>query len=353
MTPRRVAAISTTPGREQIRQQQALRKRVTLACNKKTQTRSETSDGKSREELLRNDVDTVGGIDWSRKQVRDKMNKREGCDCEVKIPDETNEEVDMAYGRPSIWEGHLVEREKKVEELSRALSLREKQLEVREVQVREKELEMKKIRENTKNIKNIIDEKLLLSRQLSDTDQELQREKDLRKKGESAKNEAEHNMQKVALRLETSLSQKSELMGQYQLLGAQLQIFAKEVEMSRETVETLSSEVQKWRRIAQDAKAVSEDPSSKKANKVCLVTPEPLSEVNPGSEEIIDPKATAVMEVSREAGRRKGELLDLLRIQEDDENPKSGSRMDFVEKKVFFQKKIEAEISSPSLRERK
>ena len=57
--------------------------------------------------------------------------------------------------------------------------------------------------------------------------------------------------------------------------------------------------------------------------------------------------------VSVEAGRRKGEALDLLRIQEDDENPKSGSRMDFGEKKVFFQKKIEAEISSPSLRERK
>ena len=54
-----------------------------------------------------------------------------------------------------------------------------------------------------------------------------------------------------------------------------------------------------------------------------------------------------------EAGRRKGEPLDLLRIQEDEENPKSGSRMDFAEKKVFFQKKIEAEINSPSLRERK
>ena len=56
--------------------------------------------------------------------------------------------------------------------------------------------------------------------------------------------------------------------------------------------------------------------------------------------------------VSVEAGRRKGEALDLLRIQEDDENPrpKSGLRMDFREKKVFFQKKIEAAIG---VRERK
>ena len=51
--------------------------------------------------------------------------------------------------------------------------------------------------------------------------------------------------------------------------------------------------------------------------------------------------------VSVEAGRRKGEALDLLRIQEDDENPrpKSGLRMDFREKK-----KIEAAIG---VRERK
>ena len=40
--------------------------------------------------------------------------------------------------------------------------------------------------------------------------------------------------------------------------------------------------------------------------------------------------------------------MALFCIQEDDENPrpKSGSKMDFTEKKEFFQKKIEAAIRS-------
>ena len=57
--------------------------------------------------------------------------------------------------------------------------------------------------------------------------------------------------------------------------------------------------------------------------------------------------------MSGEAGRIRGEALDFLRINIDDETPKSGFRMDFGEKRVYFQKKIEAEIGSPSLRERK
>ena len=170
------------------------------------------------------------------------------------------------------------------------------------------------------------------------------------------KEEAEYNVQKVALRLEASLLQegqvKSELMTQCQVLGSELHAMAEEMEMSRKTVEMLSLEVEKWRRMAQDGKSLNKDFSSKEAKEVCLLTCE---KVNCRSEDVSGLKASEVIEVgvSGEAGRRKGEALDLLRIQEDDENPKSGSRMDFGEKKVFFQKKIEAEINSPSLRERK
>ena len=64
-------------------------------------------------------------------------------------------------------------------------------------------------------------------------------------------------------------------------------------------------------------------------------------------------KGELTIEVSGEAGRKRGEALEFLRINTDDETPKSGSRMNFGEKKVYFQKKIEAEISSPSLKERK
>ena len=64
-------------------------------------------------------------------------------------------------------------------------------------------------------------------------------------------------------------------------------------------------------------------------------------------------KEELTIEVSEEAGRIRGEALDFLRINIDGETPKSGSRMDFGEKRIYFQKKIEAEISSPSLRERK
>ena len=347
-TPRREAT-NTTPSREQSRQlastrNAALRKRVGLAGVKKTQTLC-VSCIKSREEALGNDVGIEGEKNGlSGIQAEDNMIKRKGG-WEREMSAE-------AVGEPSILETQLVEREKKMEDRSRALALKEKQLEVREVQVKEKESDMAKSRQNIKNIKNIIDEKLLLSRKLSDMEQELQKERALRK-------EAENNVQKVALRLEASLFQegqeKSELMVQCQILGSQLQVLAKEVEMSRETVEALSSEVKKWRRMAQDGRTLNEFFSAKEAKEVRLPNPEPLLEVNQRNEEISDLKASEEMEVgvSGEAGRRKGEALDLLRIQEDDENPKSGSRMDFGEKKVFFQKKIEAEISSPSLRERK
>jgi len=342
-----------------------LRKRVDLACcDKKTQALGETSHIKSREVALTNDKGVVRENEegLSRKQVKDDMNK-EGC--EDKMPAEMVEEGIEMIEVPSILEAKIVEREKKLEDLSRVLATREKQLEVREIQVKEKESDMAKNRQNIKNIKNIIDEKQLLSRKLSDMELELQTERSLRKKAQSLKEEAERNVQKMASRLEASLllegQEKSDLMAQCQILGSQLQALVKEVEMSRETVEKLSFEVENWKRMAQDGKTLNHDFSSKEAKEVRLCTPQPqvldsrLFEVNPRSEEIIDLKEAEEIEVggvSGEAGRRKGEALDLLRIHEDEEDPKSGSRMDFGEKKVFFQRKIEAEINSPSLRER-
>jgi len=302
------------------------------------------------------------GEGLSGEQVKDDMIK---AGCEDKMLTETAEEgIDIVEG-PSDLYARTFEREKKFEDLSRALVLREKQVKVREIQVKEKESDLARSHQNLKNIKNIIDEKQLLGRKLSDMEKELQTERAMRKEAESTKEKAEYNVQKMTLRLEASLLQegqeKSELMVQCQILGSKLQVLVEEVEKSKKTVETLSIEVEKSRRMTEDGKMMNKDFSTKEVEEVHLPTPEvqvsdcPLLEVNPRGKEVADIGEAEEMEVgvSGEAGRRKGEALDLLRIQEDEENPKSGSRMDFGEKKVFFQKKIEAEISSPSLRDRK
>ena len=370
-TPKRETKIAT-PRREQSRgkaatREGALRKMVDLdCCDIKTQILGETSYIKSSKVSLRGDVVTVGGNSegLSRKLVKDNMNKE---DCEDKMLAETVEENIQMTEAPSVLEAKLVEREKKLEDLSQALTLREKQLEVKEIQVKERESDMARSRQNIKNIKNIIDEKQLLSRKLSDMEQELQSERALRKEAQGLKEEAEHDVQRIALKLEASLLQegqeKSDLMAQCQKLGSQLQALVKEVGMSRVTVEMLTVELENWKRMAQNVKTPNGDFSKKEAKEIHLLTyrPQglecPLLEVNLISgEEVVDLKAAEEAEVggvSGEAGRRKGEALDLLRIQDDEEDPKSGSRMDFGEKKVFFQKKIEAEINSPSLRERK
>ena len=367
-TPRREPK-NATPIRGQSRgkatiSEGALRRRVDFACDKKTQTVGETTYTKSRDECLRNEAVVVEGHGegLSGEQVKANMNK---AGCEDKMLTETAEEGIEVVEGPSDLDARTVEREKKFEDISGALVLREKQVEVREIQVKEKESDLAKSRQNIKNIKNIIDEKQLLARKLSDMERELQTERALRSEAESWNEEAKHDVQNIALRLEASLLQegqeKSELMVQCHILGSQLQVLVKEVEMSRKTVEMLSMEVEKWRRMAQDCRVLNKDFSTKEAEELSLPTPGaqvsdcPLLEVNPSGKEVVDIREAEEMEVgvSGEAGRRKGEALDLLRIQEDEENPKSGSRMDFGEKKVFFQKKIEAEISSPSLRDRK
>ena len=46
------------------------------------------------------------------------------------------------------------------------------------------------------------------------------------------------------------------------------------------------------------------------------------------------------------------ENMDLLRVAQLEQAPKSGSKMDFGEKKIFFQEKIQADVGSPSFRKR-
>ena len=121
--------------------------------------------------------------------------------------------------------------------------------------------------------------------------------------------------------------------------------------MSREIEERLSAESEKVKGVIQSGghQIVGSSPQETGNVAAFLLKQCP----SPQTRELKATKGELTIEVSGEAGRIRGEALDFLRINIDDETPKSGSRMDFGEKKVYFQKKIEAEISSPSLRERK
>ena len=103
-----------------------------------------------------------------------------------------------------------------------------------------------------------------------------------------------------------------------------------------------------------DKESKDDSSSKKKDNEVSMLTPEACPSGKEISDQDVEDVMGVVMGVSGVAGRKQGETLDLLRIQEEgEETPMSGSRMDFGEKKIFFQKKIEDQITSPSLRDRK
>jgi hypothetical protein len=65
----------------------------------------------------------------------------------------------------------------------------------------------------------------------------------------------------------------------------------------------------------------------------------------------------ALLDVTGGAGRRRGETLEAWRLRleggRQGEAPKSGSRMDFGEKKVFFQQRIQEDRGSPLLARRR
>ena len=369
-TPRRESNYNTqgresrinTPRRDQFRNKviNNMEKKVELGDVQKIQTLQgvpsiKINDGQGR-------IVGGNGDGLSRNQSMDNMIK-ENSEDQMPVDIAVREGIEVTLENDICERENKVEeearalelKEKEMEEVSRALELREKQVEVREVQVTERESELAKSRQNIKNIKNIIDEKQLLSRKVYDMEVELQAEKASRKEAERQLEEAEEEVQKMTLRLKTSRVEeeqvKSELMAQCQILGSQLEIVSKEVEKSEETVERLSLE---WRRIAEGGKESKDDPSSKKKDEISMLTPEACPSGKEISDQDVEDVMGVVMGVSGVAGRKQGETLDLLRIQEEgEETPMSGSRMDFGEKKIFFQKKIEDQITSPSLRDRK
>jgi len=254
-------------------------------------------------------------------------------------------ELDTNNERQSVLREELEE----VKKISRALEQKERELEAKEAQLSQRESDMAHSRQSIKNIRSIIDEKQILLRKLADMENELQGEKVLRMEAESRKEEVEHGALSLNLELETSQREKSELVDQCHTLGSRLELMAEEVKMSRDIEERLSAEL-KVKRVTQTGghQIVGSSPQEK-VNVAALLKQCP----SPQFQQLKARKEELTIEVSGEAGRIRGEALDFLRINIDDETPKSGSRMDFGEKKVYFQKKIEAEISSPSLRERK
>jgi len=255
-------------------------------------------------------------------------------------------DLDTNNERQSVLREELEE----VKKISRALEQKERELEAKEAQLSQRESDMAQSRQSIKNIRSIIDEKQILLRKLADMENELQGEKVLRMEAESRKEEVEHGALSLNLELETSQREKSELVDQCHTLGSRLELMVEEVKMSRDIEERLSAELEKVKRVTQTGchQIVGSSPQEK-VNVAALLKQCP----SPQFQQLKARKEELTIEVSGEAGRIRGEALDFLRINIDDETPKSGSRMDFGEKKVYFQKKIEAEISSPSLRERK
>ena len=255
-------------------------------------------------------------------------------------------ELDTNNERQSVFREELEE----VKKISRALEQKERELEAKEVQLNQRESDTAQSRQSIKNIRSIIDEKQILSRKLADMENELQGEKVLRMEAESRKKEVEHGALSLTLELEISQREKSELVDQCHSLGSRLELMAEEAKMSRDIQERLSAELEKVKGVILTGghQIVGSRPQ-KRGNVAALLKQCP----SPQIQQLKASKEELTIEVSGEAGRIRGEALDFLRINIDDEAPKSGSRMDFGEKKVYFQKKIEAEISSPFLRERK
>ena len=255
-------------------------------------------------------------------------------------------ELDTNNERQSVFREELEE----VKKISRALEQKERELEAKEVQLNQRESDMAQSRQSIKNIRSIIDEKQILSRKLADMENELQGEKVLRMEAESRKKEVEHGALSLTLELEISQREKSELVDQCHSLGSRLELMAEEAKMSRDIQERLSAELEKVKGVILTGghQIVGSRPQ-KRGNVAALLKQCP----SPQIQQLKASKEELTIEVSGEAGRIRGEALDFLRINIDDEASKSGSRMDFGEKKVYFQKKIEAEISSPFLRERK
>jgi len=254
-------------------------------------------------------------------------------------------DLDTNNERQSVLREELEE----VKKISRALEQKERELEVKEAQLNQRESDMAQSRQSIKNIRSIIDEKQILSRKLADTENELQAEMVLRMEAESRMEKVEHGALSLNLKLEISQKEKSELVDQCLRLGSRLELMTEEVNVSRDMEERLSTELEKVKRVTRtDGHQIVDFSPQERGNVAALPKQCPSPQTRQKAT-----KGELTIEVTGEAGRIRDEALDFLRINTDDETPKSGSRMNFGEKKVYFQKKIEAEISSPSLKDRK
>merc|ERR1719474_834671 len=369
---RRDSKIITTPRREEFKIKvgdEIVKKKVEPNQVKKIEKVDRVGDiGAKSKSGLRNEGsgehkgERENVCNLCRNQVADDVHQ-EGS--RGKLQHETTDKgTDMVEGLPTLELDTNIERQsmlkeelEEVKKISRALEQKEKELEAKEILLNQRESDMAQSRQSIKNIRSIIDEKQILSRKLAAMETELQAEKVLRKEAESRMEEAESRMEEVehgalslTLELEISQREKSELMDQCHRLGSRLELMAEEVKMSREVEERLSAELEKVKGVIQTGGHQIVGSSPQETGNVAAL---PQQCPSPQTHQLKATKGELTIEVSGEAGRIRGEALDFLRINTDDETPKSGSRMNFGEKKVYFQKKIEAEISSPSLKERK
>ena len=126
-------------------------------------------------------------------------------------------------------------------------------------------------------------------------------------------------------------------------LAQQLAVYKSEAVLGREKEEHLVSqlemvtrELEQLRIEARQKKATQGKVEEKPTNAAALIldTPSGTGCVGGGIVEIV------------------GGNMDLLRVAQLAQAPKSGSKMDFGEKKIFFQEKIQADVGSPSFRKR-
>merc|ERR1719495_553863 len=362
---RRDSKIITTPRREEFKIKvgdEIVKKKVEPNHSKKIEKVDEVGDiGAKSKSGMRNE----GSVEHKgEKENVCNLCRNQGADdvhqegSQGKLQHETADKgTDMVEGLPTLELDTNMERQsvlreelEEVKKISRALEQKEKELEAKEVQLNQRESDMAHSRQSIKNIRSIIDEKQILSRKLAALENELQAEKILRKEAESQKEEIKHGALSLTTELEISQREKSELVDQCHRLGFRVELMAEEVKMSRELEEKLSAELEKVKGVIQTVGHQIAGSSPQETGNVAALLKQCPS---PQTRQLKATKGELTIEVSGEAGRIRGEALDFLRINIDDETPKSGSRMDFGEKRVYFQKKIEAEISSPSLRERK
>ena len=176
-------------------------------------------------------------------------------------------------------------------------------------------------------------------------EKELKKEKRLREVAEMKAEEARNVATTAEEDLEKTNKEMEEQRRQLVVMVTRLQMAEREAMASREVARGLQERLE----LAAKAEAVK----SEENTKVALETDdENKSAVKIEVNEVQVGVVERCTRVSGRAGRMLGEALQVLQVEGMEEAPRSGSRMDFGEKKIFFQQKIEAEVASPAFRER-